>query len=539
MSIFDNPLSYSSNTVWRERRAFAYYFQHAAPFVGGDLDVDFWSTIVPQVCRSEPAVWDAIISISALFESREPWPKAVLPARGYPRTLNQNHRDALSWYSRAVSAVRQRIERGAVDIFVGLISCVLFICIECLQGAAAQALQLYRQGVQLIVDLRAKIACGVVPSFNVSLLEDTIVPIFVRLGAIAISVSPVPVSDLLQDTGHASTHKFVSLKRAREAIVLLATEVQLFDRICSEHLLKPHPSHVPQKLVNQQRALSARLKSWHTAFIKLMESLHTKDILSPQETSTAAILYTYHEMLFILVAICVSPLQIITDAYLPNFQNIVEQSSIALDSSAQSDGTQPPFTFGISVGLPLWFTCLRCREPRIRRRALALLNRAPRVQGFYMCDTTVTVCEKVITLEETHGMAMKATQETTNSLSPDSTHLSSDCQYHSRCNSSDIYRFDLSSPLTVPNSESPASPYSMLTDMKTKTPTAILVPEEARIAPMGVFRPGDGFPPGARDEDIAKWNQCHDQEFLGFWRNQRDLSSDTWRKVYGYAPIDF
>ncbi|KAA8651863.1 uncharacterized protein ATNIH1004_000761 [Aspergillus tanneri] len=224
----DAPVQ-DASVMWRERRAFAYYFQHAAPFVGGDLDVGFWSTIVPQVCRSEPAVWDAIISISALFESPEPWPKLFFPRLEDPRTLNQNHRDALSWYSRSVSAVRQRIKRGDVDIFVGLISCVLFICIECLQGASKEALQLYRQGVHLILALRTKIACGVVPAFKASLLEDTIVPIFVRLGAIAISVSAVPVRDLLRDTGHALTHKFVSLKTARETIVLLATEAQLFD----------------------------------------------------------------------------------------------------------------------------------------------------------------------------------------------------------------------------------------------------------------------------------------------------------------------
>ncbi|CEL09787.1 hypothetical protein ASPCAL12916 [Aspergillus calidoustus] len=32
-SILDLPISASPNTVWRERRAFAYYFQHAAPSI--------------------------------------------------------------------------------------------------------------------------------------------------------------------------------------------------------------------------------------------------------------------------------------------------------------------------------------------------------------------------------------------------------------------------------------------------------------------------------------------------------------------------
>lgn len=455
-------------------------------------------------------MWDAIISVSALFEGPEPFPDFVSLRPKNPQILTQNHRDALSWYSRSVTSVRQHIERGAVDVFVGLVSCVLFICIEALQGATAEALRLYDQGVHLILALRAQVASGAMPLAKAFLLEDTIVPIFVRLGAMAFTISGAPVTSLLPETEHALTQEFVSLKSARDAIILLSTEAQLFESICEKNVFQASASHVPLKLIHRQMTLSAKLRSWHVAFTKLIASLRSKGRSSPEQTSTAALLCTYHETVFIILETCVSPSRMLVDAYLPNFQTIIEQSSIALDAYTQPDGTQPPFTFEISVGLPIWFTCLRCREPGIRRMALDLLRRAPQVQGVYKLPPAVTFGEKVIILEEMYGSALDAAQGMTNSTTPGST----DTLVHSRGTSSDV---------------SPSPDIS----------TGVLIPEEARIRPTGIFRPREGIPPEIREEDVAKWKPSLDQDLLQFTRIKYDMVSDTWQIVHGCVPIDF
>ncbi|PKX94124.1 uncharacterized protein P174DRAFT_406521 [Aspergillus novofumigatus IBT 16806] len=493
ISILDNSISLSSNTVWRERRAFAYYFQYAAASIGGGLDVDFWRTIVPQVCRSEPAVWDAMIAISSLFESPDPGQNLVSLGRDRSRRLSQKQRDALEWYSRSVAAVRRGIERGTVDTFVGLITCILFICIEALLGEMEEALRLYGQGVQLIL------ACRAMTATKTSILKDTIIPTFVRVGAVTLSAG-VLVSNLLRVTELASTHDFVSLKSAREAIVNLAIEIPLFESACEEYLIKSHACCISQEMMDQRRTLSARLRSWHSAFTNLMESCPTKD---PSQVSTGALLRSYHEMLFVMLGVCISPSRITTDDYRPNFQTIVDQSSIALSGSARHDGTQPPFTFELSVGLPLWFTCVRCREPTIRRTALALLRQSHQVEGLYKRDIGATMGERIMMLEETYGTAMNAVQS-----------------------------------LVSMDFKPGASPYPTLADEKTGTP-AVLVPGEARIKPLGVFRPRDGYPPGTTLEDMAKLSRNRNQTFLHFSRNERDPSNNTWRTIYGYAPIDF
>ncbi|OOQ91111.1 C6 zinc finger domain protein [Penicillium brasilianum] len=502
--ILANSLSISPNTMWRERRAFAYYFQNAASAVGGGLDVDFWRTIVPQVCRSEPAVWDAIISVSALFESPEPISD--------PDRI-QNHRDALGWYSRSVSAVRQQIERGSVDTFVGLISCVLFICIEALQGGVDEAIQLYCQGVHLILALRTQIASGLVPAAKAALLEDTIVPIFIRLGLIGFTFSRPQIGLLLRGMKRRPTHIFVSLRAAREEITRLGAEIQFFQHACGEHLLSLDEPRIPQDLLDLQADLSVQLRDWDTAFVNLVESLRTTSLPS-EDVGTISLLSAIYETLFIMLEVSASSSEVITDAFLPNFQRIVEQCRISLDASLRADGTQPPFTFDINPGVALWFTCLRCRDPIIRREALALLLRSPRVQGFYSCMSAVTFGERIMLLEEMNGEVM--------STNPETTHFST---------TESLVGYQYS-----PRSSSSLSPESTGSDAG--TPLIHPIPEEARIGHFDVFQPERGLPPDITEEVMARWNLRPDRTFLGFWRNERDEGSDTWRMVREYIPMD-
>ncbi|KJK63196.1 hypothetical protein P875_00033903 [Aspergillus parasiticus SU-1] len=384
--------------------------------------------------------------------------------------------------------------------------------------------------------LRTQIACGVVSATHASLLEDTIVPIFVRLGVVALTIAHLPVSGLLLDNDPVPMQEFVSLKSAREAIARLSTEIQLFERTCIEYRHESRASNMHPESVAQQKVLSAKLKNWHTAFTILIDGLHTKDRLSPQQIGTGALLLAYYEMSFVILATCISSSHMIYDAYIPNFQNIVKQSGIAINALARSDGTQPPFTFEINVGFPLWFTCLRCREPKIRRMALALFRRGPQAQAFYNSAGAAALGERVMLLEE--ALAIRANQGKTQPLQLDSTKTAIDSHAYSPGHSSDVSSLDSSCPPFTQDSELDAHSHPVPTDRAATTPTTLFVPEEARLGPIGIFRSQDGFPPGTKEEEVEKWNQRRDQSFLRFSRNEHDQASDTWHVVHEYVPID-
>jgi hypothetical protein len=313
-------------------------------------------------------------------------------------------------------------------------------------------------------------------------------------------------STLVQETEefYASQPEFTSLRSARDAIVILATEIPLFEGQCEEYLKKSHRWQISEEMMHQRAALAARLEGWHTAF-----SNFTKWGLPSSQIGTGALLLTYYEMLSVMLAVCVSPSRITTDTCIHNFQNIVEQGAIALNASARQDGTLPPFTFELGIGLPLWFTCLRCREPELRRTALALLRRTHRIYGLYKRDQGAALCEAIMTLEEKYAMEMNAAQGM------------------------------ISSSLGVLDSKPIASPSPPLMELETKSSARVLIPQEARIRPHDVFRPSDGYPPGVTEKDLVKWKRGRGQYFMQFSWNQYDRSSNTWTMIFDYVPIGF
>lgn len=455
--------------------------------------------------------------------------------QGHSRAFSQPQQDALDWYSRSVSAVRQGIERGGVDSFVGLITCILFICIESILGSLEEATLLYTQGVHLIITLWAQRSGGTLTTTQASLLSDTIIPIFIRLASFSPQNTWGLAITMVQETKYTLTlpERFPSLKSAREAIVMLFAEISLFEQTCEKYLQKSHAWQISDDMAFQQKTLSARLESWNVAFTGLMDSLRKEDDISPLHVSIGALLSSYYEMLFVILGVCGSPLRITTDNYGRNFQAIVEKATVAMNDSARGDGTQAPYTFEISLGLPLWFTCLRCREPTIRRSALALLRRTHQVQGLSKRDQGATLIELIMMLEETSATAMNAAQGRGNTTSPQPFDEFTDYQSHSQGSSVS------SSPRSTLESEVAARSSSPLTEMESETTAVTVIPQEARIRPHGAFRLGDDLPPELTEGDIAKSNLQLGQTYLHISRNEHDLCNKTWRMVHDFIPMGF
>ncbi|KAJ0421673.1 hypothetical protein BJY00DRAFT_300811 [Aspergillus carlsbadensis] len=485
-TILDLPISASPNTVWRERRAFAYYFQHAAPYLAGGFDQVFWGSVVPQICRTEPAVWDAVNAISTLFECPSLCDDFVFLSLRDEKApaLNQQQSEALGWYARSLAKIRTQIDRGAVDAQVALVSCVLFVCIETLQGHVEEALQLYQQGVRLILDLRASGSAN-----SAALLESTIMPLFIRLGTVALTISSVPVCDLFDLIDLYGEYNFTSLESARDSLIPLSYKVLILQKDTGSNPWLGIEANITPELLATKITLQERLRQWHRAYTELAETISTKTT-SPtsnsrpnSNTSITALLLTYHTTLTMIVATCLTQSACIYDAHIPAFRTIVEQASIALDTSESPDATQPAFTFELGVGLPLFWTALECREPSLRRRALELLQRAPPMQGFYKCAPGIALAGKIMQLEE--GFAKQISLDKQRKLKKGKNHHL------------------LTPPYDGPDDD---------TDIET-----LEIPEEARIRHYSVFRPRDQ-PFLLGPHDVSKTDRGPDRLYMRFTR---------------------
>lgn len=97
-------------------------------------------------------------------------------------------------------------------------------------------------------------------------------------------------------------------------------------------------------------------------------------------------------------------------------EQIVNLASSVLDmenslSRERSSSTRTPFfSMDVSIVSPLFTLIVRCRDPALRRRAIALLYSAPRQEGLWHSITTARVCERIMNLEEA-GLGVVKTAE--------------------------------------------------------------------------------------------------------------------------------
>ncbi|KAJ5143219.1 uncharacterized protein N7515_002006 [Penicillium bovifimosum] len=374
----------------RERRAFEYYFYNAGPSLSGDLDQAFWSGWVLQVCRTQPVIWDAIISLSVLYErppihETPPWVLMNGPAA----VRDRHHREALVWYSRALALLQQRINQRTADLMVALTSCILFIAIELLQGNVKAALILYKQGAQLIV--------GAAPTAASTIA--TLEPIFRRLGTWVFIANGL--SEETWDLYLAvPDERFTSIAEARNILCSIVVDMKALNIDSKAYLRRTADGRLLEisELVARQQRLKNRLAQWYRLFTYL-KSMHGSNV----DGATALLLMIYTSV-FIEAEVMLNPHPGAYDAYESEFAQIIDLAPAAVTWTRGSEGKQPGFMFEMGVFLPLFITGLKCPFPELRRQALRYMGEAPPVQGLFMCAPTAHILAVLIALEENPGV---------------------------------------------------------------------------------------------------------------------------------------
>jgi hypothetical protein len=71
-----------------------------------------------------------------------------------------------------------------------------------------------------------------------------------------------------------------------------------------------------------------------------------------------------------------------------------------IPSAIPGAGTRPAYSFDMGILPPLYYTAVRCRDPIIRRKALALLSASPRREGVWDSLVLAAIVRWVIGEEE-------------------------------------------------------------------------------------------------------------------------------------------
>jgi hypothetical protein len=108
------------------------------------------------------------------------------------------------------------------------------------------------------------------------------------------------------------------------------------------------------------------------------------------------LLLVHYKVIHILLQVCTTPGEMATDNYDADFEELVS----CAEKIVKSISTPQPLSFEVQILGPLFYAAMKCRHPKIRRRALEVLKLAPRREGLWNGHHAYVTAKRVIELEE-------------------------------------------------------------------------------------------------------------------------------------------
>jgi len=153
-----------------ERRHFHYFQQQTAPELSGYFDYEFYSSLVLQISREQPAIRHAVIALGSLHEGT----KAGEEAGGSLRNSSLLH------YNKAIKNLA--IARGEQTISRTLICCMLFIWFETLLGNNVGRMKQLTSGLNILREWQRNVigSSSSTLALEVGFIRQHLVPMFTR-----------------------------------------------------------------------------------------------------------------------------------------------------------------------------------------------------------------------------------------------------------------------------------------------------------------------------------------------------------------------
>jgi hypothetical protein len=383
----------------REQRAFHFFLSEAAPVMSGVFDTGFWTRLVPQVSHVEPAVQKALFTIGQLFDT--PLNPGDMKNKIALKDVPATQKMAYTWYSYAVAELQQAVSRGTQSIPMALLSCVLVVCVEYQLNNASCALLLLQKGIKLL-EIALDAAQHLPFDSASSAILELIVPFFSRHAMIGATFGFPPPAEWRIDAvtfrdldGIRSSTE--TLDGARVSLYSLMYQGNAFVRVT--WLLDLHP--VPaSSVIAGQRQMASRVDAWRENYLTLFCESAQGPVDISSDSMLTHYLLMYHSVLKVWIATCTSTFQTAFDDHFASFEDILVRAETVIRTSRHDTEQRSPFAAEMGVVSPLFFVTTKCRHPVLRRRALALLESMPQLEGIYKILPTIKVLRKIIEVEE-------------------------------------------------------------------------------------------------------------------------------------------
>ncbi|KAL9624666.1 MAG: hypothetical protein Q9160_001020 [Pyrenula sp. 1 TL-2023] len=380
-----------------EWQAHTYYIKVASIHIGWEIDHPFWHTIVPQIAESETCVRYAIIALGS-FSKHTSTRRPAIEAN----CICEHCLSGLKYYNKAITSLNKHLQGDKSQQLV-LLVCILFTCIELIQGRQINVISLIRHGYSVLESFydAPRIEKDIYSSLTGGLTE-----IFERMRLLS-NVFGHPIDGGIVQTKKAPSNCKGYLLKAREVLYTILNDGHALIRQSKEGYAFVRQSEPntgmgsvaksdTERLHADQTNLGKRLDQWHREFFNPGHSDPNDYTLSGEQEAILMFLKTYYFLARIWVATAFTFEHAFTD-YIEQFRCIVDHASLAIRQQAD-------FMFDNGLIGPLYFTAVKCRDPKVRRKALALLSKVSRREGLWDRDVTYAVAKRAMDLEESSGV---------------------------------------------------------------------------------------------------------------------------------------
>jgi hypothetical protein len=395
-------------------RYLEYYHHGAQPMLSSNFDHEFWSRTTLQIAHSEPAVRHALIALAYLHSTQD---GSIKHARS--RFASQHESSfLLSHYNKSVRALVDRIGEPDYSHEIGLVTCLVFVCMEFLRGNYHTAFTHLTNGLKIIFGYQEQTgndtssssssppsAISETSSYKSSLattalIEDELKPMFVRAMANAMMYG-VRIEDTVTIPSPSLQHYqglcFVNIRTIQMSAHQLHNQSILQIRNISKRLHDtPAIPFTLEELSKQACVLSCQ-RAWYTA----LQNFRDTHQLPKSDELVISVLLTQYHAINIWTVCALEARQTAFDNHLDAFKVMVRHARLVLDSlELKPTQCAARFTFEISIIPTLYFVVTRCRCPITRREAIALLARNPPREGLWDAEQHVVVGRRVVEMEE-------------------------------------------------------------------------------------------------------------------------------------------
>ncbi|OAL31747.1 hypothetical protein AYO20_08140 [Fonsecaea nubica] len=400
-----------------ELRSFEFFMEKVVPSCTRMVDEAFWHQIIPQLSRSDPVIWYAVNSLACLIRHPQFSPTWTLPGRKILQpAVTDEHRRALRWYNQSIAKLQERISNENVlstTTTITFVSCILYICIECVQDDHVEAAALYRRAVAMIGPVSDHHQRGHSSTTRREVTLEETVRALLRHMAISQGL-PVKRSaataagagagagggPVVAVDGPERHYQFSTLQDARDELYVLMSEAHEFIVHVGEIKIsvskkgwKPSPD-----LMSWQSSIEANLSKWLSALRHFVGS-NPDTVSRPDDIERFALLNVGFSHYYIWVATSLSMDETVFDHFITPFQAMIEHARHAA-ATRNSGGGRPVFVFETRFLPSLFFIACKCRDPVVRRQAVSLLESGPLIENTFKAEPMAKVAKRCIGIEE-------------------------------------------------------------------------------------------------------------------------------------------